>query len=223
MLGETQNQFSLTRVALSTCGRQKSKSIGLSVISDNGFAGIRSRPQKAPMTKSDPFDKANATWVACVRQLPLYIARRLAPLHEDPSPLTKYNGRLRIMRLRVVASPMQPENFWSPIWCFYEIGIGVYEDNPRGFGAVKFLQFSDNQLCGHGHYHDEVCQILKRAENQRPRVFKGGSTSGGGGRMPHLTANYAKNSDEEFPIAKAAGHLAWLIEETFPRFNLLSP
>jgi hypothetical protein len=174
------------------------------------------------MQPTDPIQLALDTWTHCQSLLPSAVARGLTTAPGDPQPFKKHGGGTNIVRLRILPRKKVPALFWSNAWCFYELGVGSYDNSALVLGGVCFLQFSDQKVCGGGKYESAVRQILLSAHKKRAEDFQLAETSGGGARMPFLGRRYRANPAQKFfPVEHAAKDLAWLISATLPEFQKL--
>lgn len=156
------------------------------------------------------------TWEQCVHTLPTSLKTSLEIQSPDPKRFKKYGDSLDIMRLRLLPVKRAPKSFWSPKFCYYEIGIGPY-DGGLCLGGVQWIQFPNQKVCGANQWLPQVQSILNATNQKRPefQIHSG---------IPELTAiqqfYYAK-PHKFFPSELAGKDLAWLIEETFPAFVAL--
>jgi hypothetical protein len=175
------------------------------------------------MSTLEPIQSALEAWRVCQAQLSTQLNDEFVPATGDPQPFTKHERRLSIIRLRILPRTKVPPRFWSSSHCFYELGVGQYDNAPLILGGVSFLQFSSQKVCGAGHYASEVWAILRSTQQLRSEDFQTGNTSGGGALMPSLSTRYRANSHQRsFPVETAGKDLAWLIAQTFPRFQQLA-
>jgi hypothetical protein len=174
------------------------------------------------MPAPDPIQLANDTWHLCQTLLSPGLSSTLKTAPRDPQPFKK--GGTNIVRLRILPQKKVPARFWDNTWCFYELGVGSYDNSALVLGGVAFLQFSDQQVCGDGLHQSAVRQILEHAHRQRANDFQLGDSSGGGATMPFLGRRYRANPAQKFfPVELAANDLAWLINVTLPEFQKLPP
>jgi hypothetical protein len=167
---------------------------------------------------------ARDTWQATLPLLPPAIAADLPTAAGDPALFRKYDDTISIARLRIVPDTKAPPYFWSRAKCFYELGVGKYDGSASVLGRVAFLQFTNQKVCGCGHYSRPVSEILKTLAQERPQDFAFSDRSPDAAPMPMLARLYRAGPTLPFFSPNlAAQDLAWLISETLPKFQRLSP
>jgi len=160
---------------------------------------------------------ALAAWDECCRLLPQSLTGNLVIPKNDPAPFKK--GATDIMRLRILPRQKTPLNFWSASWCFYELGVGLY-DGSLNVGGLQFVQFPFQKMCGSGSYWRPVIGVLDSLKDGRAGGFQLLPASGRG--SPTLYQRFYRNRDfPRFPVAETAQDLAWLVQKTLPQFAVL--
>ena len=106
-------------------------------------------------------------------------------------------------------------HIWSSTWCFYQIRI-LTPPLDR-YGAVNFICFSNNAQCGKGKHTDTVWDILAEFCEGHPRF----SLNAREGKFAGLHHRYPVGEYSVFPEDEAFTDLKVLIEETYPKLNLL--
>lgn len=173
------------------------------------------------MKNSESQRIALQTWEACRKQLPQGCDWSVAPHPKDPLPLNKKGNAPFVTRLRILPEPRQPSRFWSSSWCFYEILVGPI-DGGTNLGGIQFLQFSNQNACGAGAWHDPVMEILRNLHARRPKDFLLTEVNDKGVRKPQLCTRYRMSPQcKSFPVKQAASDMAWLIENSLPKFHAL--
>jgi hypothetical protein len=165
-------------------------------------------------------DLAMDTWLKCRVLLPTLLVKNLAPHSDDPKPLKK-KGTLDIMRIRLLPIQMKPAKFWNSSWCFYEIAVGSLGGSFLCLGGVQFLQCSGQQSCGGGKWTGPVTTIIHDLHALRPNDFIKDFQADNSADRPLLSARYHAKPFKNFPVQRAAEDLAWLIQESLPRFEAL--
>ena len=99
-----------------------------------------------------------------------------------------------------------PKTFWTPQWCFYEIGAGVYGADRS---QVQFFMAGNQAVCGGGRYNRQVDEILRKAAEKRADAVHRSILRGC--PYAHLWIRSRIVNPE-----KMAEDMAWIIEETLP-------
>ena len=172
------------------------------------------------MNDQQAADLARDTWTKCLALLPAPLAANLAPHSQDPKRLKK-KGIVDIMRIRILPVRKQPASFWNSTWCFYEIAVGSLDGSALCLGGVQFVQFSNNPRCGDCKWLLPVTAIIRDLQAKRPKDFITEFQADPTTPRPLISARYHAKPHKFFPPALAAEHLAWLIEESLPRFEAL--
>ena len=166
-------------------------------------------------------DKQTALQVfdAAIALLPSTMAKEVMANRSDPKPLKK--GNTNIMRLRMLPQQKAPILFWNSAWCFYEIGVGTY--SPRdgeglNCGGIQFFQNPNMKVCGTGIYRRQVTEIISALAKARPGFVAGLDPAG----KIHFGRRYLVKDFRDFPVTVAGEDLAWLIEQTLPRFQAIA-
>jgi hypothetical protein len=161
------------------------------------------------------------TWDLCNQLLPNECGWTVAPHPKDPSLLQKKGHAPFVTQLRILPEPKQPVRFWSSSWCFYQILVGP-ADAGTNLGGIQFLQFSGQDACGGGLWRKPVAAILRELQTRRPAEFSITELNDKGAIKPQLCTRYRMSSQcKTFPVEQAAADLAWLIQESLPRFQAL--
>jgi hypothetical protein len=156
-------------------------------------------------------DQINDTYKRIKRKLPMRIQRQLE--FRPPKRLTK--EPLRICRGRIYGTSRN--HIWNPKWCFYEIGIGHYPDAPWAVGAIGFVAYPNNPLCGGGKYATILRNFLKKAAESDIK-FRLKCTNRG---TLTLFTYYKPSASSSFPSDSAAAALAKFISNSFDDFDKL--
>lgn len=141
----------------------------------------------------------------------------------DPEDFSKGGSRIAKIRVLPNRKDSAPLQFWSSKNCFYEIGVGVYRGRANCLGAVQFMMYPNYKACGNGRYTAGVREILSKLQPASKENF-----------FLHFMVppiedailcgfQYSVNPGQTtFPVEQAAQDLAWLIQETLPKFQVLS-
>jgi hypothetical protein len=137
---------------------------------------------------------------------------------KDPAFIPKGKGK-DVMRVRVFPKKRLPKHFWNVDACFYEIGVGPYEGRAFCLGGVQFFQYAKQQRCGGGSYETAIESILRSLLPTAPKgfFFEPPSIE----RKFHFEKQYSGKDYGPgvlFPCKDAANDLAWLIEQSLPKF-----
>ena len=114
--------------------------------------------------------------------------------------------------------------FWSRSWCQYEVGIGRYAPEPGSseignVGGVLFFIFPGKPECSSGKYRKPVKDILLSIAKIKPTdwIFYEEEEF-----MRIIRRFSFKKGFKTFPVEEASKDFAWLIINTFEKFqNLL--
>ncbi len=196
----------------------------LTVLATRKFLGYSRRHPfvMLPMTTPSDHELALQVYDCVLANCSQHIAKDLSYPKNDPQPFQKAGSD--IMKLRILPRSKAPQNFWSPSWCFYELGIGYYPaSDGEGLspGSIQFLQFSNNKQCGEGRYAGAVDNILTALQRERPEFVLRRAGQAGQSHIS-LGRRYSIKDHPKLPVEVAAKDLAWLIKESLPRFQAIA-
>jgi hypothetical protein len=153
----------------------------------------------------------------CSAQFPKSITSNIQYARNDPQPFKKQNTD--IIRMRILPRKKAPVSFWSSTWCFYELGVGVY-DGALTVGGVLFVQFPYQKVCGRGSYATPVADILRALGTGKESAFECHIPSGPGDCTTYKRL-YRCKQFPIFSVDQATEDLCWLVSNTLPKFEAL--
>lgn len=170
------------------------------------------------MNSTNPKELVLQTWDACRALLPGGIGQNLTVPSTDPAPLKK--KETNIIRLRILPAKKHPLQFWSSAWCFYEIAVGIYGGGLT-VGAVAFVQFPSQKVCGSGKYTQPTIQILEKVQAMHPADFVLTPAQSPDVSATSFSRRYFAKTHPYFPVEIAAQDMSWLIQKTLPQIECL--
>ncbi len=106
-------------------------------------------------------------------------------------------------------------HIWSSKRCFYQFRI-LTPPMDR-YGAVNFICYYNFAECGKGKHWQVVWDILAAFCDRHPQF----SLNDSGGKFAGLHHRYSVSKYSGFPEEEAFADMKDLIEETYPKLNLL--
>jgi hypothetical protein len=155
---------------------------------------------------------------------------------ERLTPVNKVQEDTDLLKMVLLPpKPRIPKDFWDQTWCHYSVAYGRHAkfdfDRGRPFEwHISFLHSPGNENCGHGRYKDRVTTILLETASKKPHQFfvvKHGDPRPDrdarvdGWPYVHILRRYYSKDVPKITPETIAEDLAWLVQETFPRFLLL--
>lgn len=150
-------------------------------------------------------------------------AKLVHPHPDDPGHLCKPQVGSDLVSIRLLPVNRSPKPFWNPKWCFYQISAGQVPSScgpQHTSGAIRFVQFPNQKVCGSGRHLSSVLQILQEIAVKHPSwQFDTPHSTGGAGLF--FGALYGVVRHPVLPVPEAAADLADLISQTLPPFAAL--